>query len=271
MSHKADKQNICKFCGNERPLVDAHIIPRAFFEYIKFDNGKETRGVKLKGLTNSKDIFPYTSTTKGIYDSNLVCAACEKLFGTPDQYAIELLLKNDDHIPHYLNGDLIAWKIESYDYVKLMLFFISLLWRAGASNLLQFQYINLGPFQDIAKTAIETKDIKDIQLFSVFLSRFEKGIGRHLILDPHPEVKKGIFTNINVYRFYLGAGYSAYIKVDSRSFSADFNGIQLSKGNILYIVSRGKFEESGELTLVKNIYTQAEKLSIDWKNKKRHT
>jgi hypothetical protein len=256
--------SICKFCGQEKKLVKAHIIPRAFFEAIKLSESKHSRGEKLKGVTNSRGNYPFRDTTKGFYDSNLVCLDCEGLFGPTDDYAVQILLKNPkSHVPHYLNGELLAWIINEYDYKKLMLFFISLLWRAGASSLKEFEKVSLGPYLDTAKIALNKQNLADIEKFSVFIARFENGIGRNIILDPHLESKND-FNGIKVYRFYLGAGYIVHIKVDKRAFPIDFENLKLFNGRALAILNRGQFEASKELIMVQKVYEDAEKLSQSW-------
>ena len=146
-----------------------------------------------------------------------------------------------------------------------MLFFISLLWRAGASGLKEFEKVKLGPYLEMAKIALEKQHYDDIEKFSVVLARFEEGIGRNIIMDPHPELKSEIFGGINAYRFYLGAGYTVLIKVDKRSFPGYFEDLKISNQNNLIILNRGQFEKSNELSVVQQIYKDAEKLSRSWK------
>jgi hypothetical protein len=256
----------CKFCFKNKKLVDAHIIPRAFFEAIKSGKGNK-RDKKLKEVTNNEDRYPISHTTKGLYDSNMICLDCEQIFSPFDNYACKLLLKEQDRfIPKYINGELMAWQVELYDYEKIMLFFISFLWRAGNSELKQFERIQLGAFSDTAKKALSTQKLNDIDKFSILLTRFEEGYGRNIIMDPY--LDRAAFRGINVYHFYLGAGYIVYIKVDKRLFPQDFEGLKISQ-NSFYILSRGKFENSHDLSIVQKVYTDAEVLVKSWKIKRK--
>lgn len=262
--------DICKFCNKENQLIEAHIIPRAFFETIKTNVGKGSRGQKLKEVTNAKGVYPYRDSAKGLFDNNLLCFDCEKLFSKIDDYGITLLLKNDNlQTPHHSNGRLLAWIIESYDYKKLMLFFISILWRAGASDMKEFNNVTLGPYLQVAKDVINTQNLDEIKTFSVVLTRFNYGIGRNIFLNPHMEIKKNIFSNINVYRFYLGAGYVVHIKTDKRPFPTLFEELELSNRGSLIILSRGNFEASKELNVMQKVYQDAKKLSETWKSRGR--
>jgi hypothetical protein len=45
----------CKFCGNERPLIDAHIIPAGFFRRLRQDPEA------LEVITNKADEYKMKS------------------------------------------------------------------------------------------------------------------------------------------------------------------------------------------------------------------
>jgi len=253
--------NTCKFCLKQAKLVDAHIIPRAFFEAIKPSKGKKRNEV-LVLVTNSKETFPVKKTVKGTFDPNLVCFKCEERFGPFDDHAIRVLLKDvENHTPKHLDGQTVAWIIEpgKYDHKKIMLFFISLLWRADKTDLPFFARVNLGPYADIAKKALLTQKNEDINKFSVFLARYNVGLGRSPILDPYSER----FDGINIYHFYLGSGYMAYIKVDKRPFPKEFESFKLSPGLFL-ILNRGNLENSKDLVVMQKVYRDTKKLRLNY-------
>lgn len=104
----------CKFCHQERKLIEAHVIPRSFFE---IDLANPPR------LASNKDgVFPKRSPA-GMYDTQLVCEDCERLFSPFDDYAQRLLLANRDAAePIYDGEQLIAYVYERYDYQKLKLY-----------------------------------------------------------------------------------------------------------------------------------------------------
>jgi len=252
----------CKFCLKKRKLVKAHIIPRAFFEAIKEGN-VNIRALKLKGVTNSKDRFPIKYTTKGFYDPNLVCLGCEQSFGAWDDYGIKMLLKQQgSHVTRYKGRKLVAWQIVDYDYERVMLFFLSILWRAGNSELKEFEKVKLGPYSDMAKVALSAHNPDKVEGFSVFLARFEEGPGRNIIMDPY--LDRANFHGLNIYHFHLGAGYILYAKVDKRPLPEDFENLKVTLSNF-YILNRGRFEESKDLDVVLKVYDDAEALVKSWK------
>lgn len=253
--------SICKFCLKEKRLVKAHIIPRAFFEAIKTN---KKRDESLKKITNSKGIYPEGNTITGEYDPDLVCFDCEQRFGPFDEHAINVLLKNEgDNMPRHIDGKTIAWTVQSYEYKKMMLFFISLLWRADKTDLPFFSRVDIGSYADIAKDALLKQNDDDIERFSVFLARYNAGYGRSPLLDPYPERLDGI----NVYHFYLGSGYLVHIKVDKRPFSALFDQFKLSPSMFL-ILNRGKFENSQDLVVMQKMYKDAEQLKLSYTKSK---
>lgn len=243
----------CKFCNKEvSKLVDAHIIPRAFFEEIKKYNNTQY----LLSFTNTPGYYTQKSWI-GLYDNSLVCKSCEELFSPFDDYAIKLLLKtlDFDEIKDEARG-LGVWKKDNYNYNKLKMFFLTLLWRAGASNMQQFKRVQLGSYLNKLKENIRNNNPGTEHEYSVLLSRFEENdeIGRNFFLDPH--LVKKPFDGINCYRFYLGAGYIVHIKVDKRILDRVFLPLILSPHNPLYIYNKGNIKNSGEFDLLRTLATQ---------------
>lgn len=241
---------LCKFCEKEiSKLSNSHIVPKAFYEAIKKSNETEY----LLSITNTPGLYTQKSWI-GLYDQ-IVCASCEELFSPYDNYAINLLLQTHDFevIKHATKG-LGVWKKDKYDYNKLKLFFLTLLWRAGASTMHQFKRVQLGAHLDKVRENIRNNNPGTEHDYSVLLARFEENdeIGRNFVLDPHLESRKA-FDGINIYRFYLGAGYVAYIKVDKRQLKGIFTHLILSPHNPLYIYNRGYVQNSNEFKLLKEL------------------
>jgi hypothetical protein len=147
---------------------------------------------------------------KGIYDISLVCSYCESRFKNYDQYAAELLMqsRHGQTISSEPNFTL----IDKYSYRLLKLYFISVMWRASASERPEFRSVSLGPYQDRARKLIENDDPGCDREFQTHLFQFDEGPGRAAFLNPHSEY----FDDIRYYRFYMG-GYVALIKVDNRA------------------------------------------------------
>ena len=126
----------CKFCHQDRKLIKAHVVPRSFFEI---------NPAELPRLATDKDgTFPKRAPT-GIYDTQLVCETCERLISPYDDYAQRLLLADREAASQVVYEEqVIAYNYGAYDYQKLKLFFLSLLWRASESSHTFYRRINLG-------------------------------------------------------------------------------------------------------------------------------
>lgn len=139
MSEPATTQ-LCKLCHERSDFVDAHIVPSSFYPVL--DRAKES----FLLLSNNPNVRMNRSRT-GIYDRELVCAGCEKIFDPFDDYAAKLLLDGKDRhrlITH--DGKPLAYEAEAFDYPKLKLFLLSMLWRAAESTRPEFSKVQLGPY-----------------------------------------------------------------------------------------------------------------------------
>lgn len=108
-------KNICKFCGQEKKLIKAHIIPRNF--YLDYKNEQYMEVDELSGK--------FTIKQNGSYDKNILCAECDgKILGKFDQEGYRILL--DEIYKHCLYHDdkikIYNLTSEYYDYNKFRRF-----------------------------------------------------------------------------------------------------------------------------------------------------
>ena len=116
---------LCRFCLEQRQLIEAHIIPKGFFERIRSDEPNI--------LVNESD-YPKRSP-QGIYDKGILCGPCDNIIGKWDQYAQEVLTMDMSGFTLIAEGQNIGgWERPEYNYELLKLFFISLVWRASIST-----------------------------------------------------------------------------------------------------------------------------------------
>ena len=132
---------MCKFCNQEKRLILSHIIPKSFYQLKQHGNQS-----MLSFATKKIDKTRYQNGLK----EYLMCAECDGMLGKLDEYAGKILFqqvtkhpfKNVDGIKTYL------FRENEFDYKKLRLFFISLVWRASVSTL--FNGFSLNKYEDIA-------------------------------------------------------------------------------------------------------------------------
>lgn len=216
---------ICRFCGENRKLVEAHVIPRSFHRINPRDRQPSRLVTNVEGRYTQK-------IRKGVYDASIVCEECERRFAPWDDYADELFLKSWDRFEKITDrGYEIGYSLPAFDYPLLKLFFLSVLWRAAASDHVMFSKIDLGRREAVLKKAIERSDPGSIDFFGVVLQAFDStNVG---ILDPHPER----FSGVRFCRFYL-SHIIAFVKVDGRPFTELFSSMALGPGRPLVLLQK---------------------------------
>jgi len=231
---------ICKLCGQKKGLIEAHIIPRSLYRPLHDGSGTPKLG------SNKPGFYPKRSPT-GIYDKELVCGDCEKIFSPWDDYANVLLLSDPIETNYITSGETkLAYQFQEVDYPKLKLFFVSLLWRAAVSKQEFFTRIQVGPFEQQLRQLLLNSDPGDPNTFAVSLAKFDDPLGT-VMLDPD----RHKWFGINYCRFYL-AGYVAYIKVDKRPPPQFIEDFVLVPNRPLVVILRN-FRSSKELDLMKKL------------------
>lgn len=129
--NKNSTLNPCRLCNKQDKLISAHILPKQFFVDIK---DKDNQDILISSSKGRGGI-----TKNGITDNTILCQSCDNRLGIYDNEAIHFFrldfskykreLKEDDKAAHY-------YEIPQSDVnmKKLLLFFVSFLWRASISN-----------------------------------------------------------------------------------------------------------------------------------------
>ena len=237
-----DQKMKCKLTFKEGKGIKAHIIPKSFYTIDYTDK------IPLKIISSNRGTYPQRSQM-GIYDSNIVTKDGETILQLLDDYACDLLIKNISSAKAIFDNE--ALQIDKYDYHKLKLFFLSVLWRASVSRNQFFKKVSLGIHEDIIRKALLTHDAGNSDFYSVILSIFDKPVNIVPTLSP----EKSRFDGKNCYKLYL-SNFSALVKVDSnRQFEEPLRSFCMENGKPLYILTRN-FMDSKERGLMK---TMAEK------------
>jgi hypothetical protein len=235
----------CQLCGSEDSLIKSHIIPKPFFVAY----GKDDRAPRV--LSNSRGVHPKRVRT-GFYDSDILCAKCDQRIGVWDQYGVDLLLKelpSFEPFPHVKGR--IAFMRPSFDYARLRLFLLSVLWRAGISSHPMFTRVKLGPYAARLRELLSASEPGGSDDFCTLLSVFT--IDGHIvttgvpIMDPFRER----WHEANAYRLSLGA-VTAYIKTDRARFPPSFEQLAVRKDHPLFLLERD-FANSSEATVARAI------------------
>jgi hypothetical protein len=215
-------------------------------------NENDARSFKI--ISTNKTKYPYQGKSQiGIYDKTILCEICERKIEKYDDYACRILLQNFEE-QNYISDPSnrkVSYKLSIIDYKKLKLFFISVLWRALASNRKEFSNIKDCDLENRLKTMIENDYPGNESDFPVITTRFDDWLGKKFgHLDPHYESIEGI----KFCRFYLGAGYKIFIKVDEKPLpkSEMWQFFILKPNHPLYIIIYN-FLNSKEMPLLQEI------------------
>lgn len=134
---------ICKFCGQEKKLIKAHIIPKNFYLNRKHEKYQLVNLFSASGRVTEKQ--------SGAYDKNILCGDCDnKILGEFDKEGYRVLLQeiNNHLVAQYFSYKKVyLFTSADFNYDKLRKFFISVLWRASISQLEEFRDINLGLYK----------------------------------------------------------------------------------------------------------------------------
>ena len=235
---------LCKFCGRNTELIEAHIVPKPFYTYFISDGDKKP----LIIIDKSK---PFESRCpKGFYDKSILCGDCDKRFGVYDQEAIKLFLS--DLSPYEKRaGDDSIYIIppNAYNYKKLKLFFISMLWRASVSSNSSFQHVKLGDkYEKLALAVLKNPELDNEKLFPVFIFKL-KETPKYPIEGVFIDPTYYRLRNVRMYKFVF-AGYSFNIKADKQELMPEFSKIALKSNSELVIVGKSPQEELSDMSVI---------------------
>lgn len=123
-------KKLCCGCGEDKSLIEAHIVPKAFCKRLS----KPNEAAKLVSLGEYAKRSP-----TGYYDPNILCNKCDGQLGAYDDYAFSFLHgsiggKRTVFEPIVELGQLVGMRVQEFDFKLLRLFILSVLWRASISE-----------------------------------------------------------------------------------------------------------------------------------------
>ena len=211
----------CKLTDERGLGIKSHIIPKSFYFFDK-NNHKPGALIKLNG-----DDTKISRSPVGEYDDKIVTAKGEAFFSSGDTYALDCLVRREQGGYLYQDGsEPLCIEIADFDYNKLKMFFLSLLWRAGVTKRPLFRHVNLGTHESIIEQMILSNDPGEPDDYSVILATY-KDTPPHGFPMLEPTKIRDIDTQVVYYRFSLGH-FVAFIKVDKRPYDAGWQDFVIS-------------------------------------------
>ncbi len=206
---------VCRLCHRAGlKMAKSHIIPAALSHALRGSNKHLEVMNTEKGKTGH--------TQSGVHDSAILCSDCEAKLGPYDKYGIEFL--RDRALEGLKTGpkNHAKWyELQAYDYDKLYIFFVSLLWRASVTEDTFFSNVILGNLECRAADIINTPNSAARRYFDIMISKFETSkvvTGAEKANYSPIRIKLG---GINAYSFAVG-GYNINIKATNKSLPAIF-------------------------------------------------
>jgi hypothetical protein len=190
----------CKLCQLEKPLIEAHIVPKCLLKPLFSPTGP------IRSI--SKDISTYPKRFPiGVYDSNILCAECDNSFSPWEQYTAELLFET---APKYRElAHMGFYSIPEYDYAMLKLCVLSVLWRMSITRQQEYERVSLGQkYENDIRTMLLAKEPGAPDMFSVAWLQLTDYVGSGTALGTSP----ARYKNATIYNLGL-PGFVAVIKV----------------------------------------------------------
>lgn len=165
----AAKTGICKFCGDEKPLIRAHIISKTLFKPI-------LRNFGPVHYVNVGDIDTRNKVQDAFFDTSLLCLDCDGAFGVYEDYFVQFLKSYEAKDPKLKIGNIRyfppEYAVEEFtglDNDKLRMFFLITLWRCSVSKQSAFRDIDLKEREEGIKKQIESGVLNDFNELSCVL------------------------------------------------------------------------------------------------------
>lgn len=199
---KTKKSGVCQLTGDFGPFQRSHILPKAVTKLS--DNGERYRETSL----NTRPVWRSNSW----YDYNLVTAKGEKILSEIDDLAISELRKHkliwSGFGPKWKNSptsyrlDEPVRTVSGLNTKLVRLFFISLLWRAAASQREEMSDIYLPQQElDVLKLMIVRKESGEPGFLPMYINQISN-IGVHHNRTPIYEKQVIGDIEVDTFRFY---------------------------------------------------------------------
>ena len=231
------KEIICKLTGTYGKGVKAHIVPKSFYMIEPQKDGVS------KIMSNSPGVKPKKSP-QGIYDTEIVTAEGEEYFKVYDDYAYRVLFEPGILIEKNIEG--CKYWVAEFDYEKLKIFILSVLWRASVSNQVTNKSIALGIHENRIRNIILTGQLENDWQYPVVISRWYSDKHLPYVMADHDYTK---FDGYRCIRLYCGE-YLFYVFVESRPVKAEISKLAIKPGQSSVVLGRD-IDNSKELEVMK--------------------
>lgn len=214
----------CKLCELDRPLQRSHIIPEFLYKSMYDDLHR------FHVISAAVD-QPDSMEQKGLREP-LLCGECETKLSRWESYAHDVLTGGIE-LHYRKKGRSVI--VDGFDYAKMKLFQLSILWRAGVSSLQLFSHVDLGAHEPKLRQMLADETPGDAAAYGCVIFGLIDDEGKtatNLIVQPE-RIKMGAHVG---YRFIFG-GFAWYFVVSSRKPTEDFSvGFLTREGRLVFTI-----------------------------------
>jgi hypothetical protein len=207
---------VCRLCGQLRPLIKAHAIPRSFFKNLK---GTAKYSVLFDANAPLNKVSTFYQA--GIYDSGILCIDCEKKFNNLDTYGWEILGN-----PLLINPVYDA-SAGGYSYTvncdtdKIRRFILAILWRASVSSHSFYSEVKLGPYESQVKRRLfYPTALRPNEFLTVVMRLDMQALGPYKDVLFYPF--KGGRDGLNIHTLFLPNGLKIMVVTGRGKFAPIF-------------------------------------------------
>ncbi len=252
---KRTRQGRCKLTLKDGQFVDSHLLPKALTKADGLGPGLIQIG---NGRTKQ-----YRSSW---YDPNLVIKEGEDILGVYDNWAIRELRKynlvwsgwgsSDNLVDNLdLGGFCGIRRLDGGDWKKLRLFFLSILWRAAATDLEEFAEIDLpeGHIEQL-RLMIINKDYSHLGFYPITLTQISTRGRNHnhapfasVLKVPHLD-RPGEVLETPIFRFYMDGLIIHFSRLpEERNNELDLGPLWVGADEKALVVATVPWESSNQM------------------------
>lgn len=228
----------CKLCGEDKILIDAHLIPKWVYKYIAKNENKYDLILVEKGKTKRAPI--------GTYDQNILCEECDGFIGRYDNYAKKVILDKD---PERIKDH--CYLLRGVDVECFLIFLLSVAWRNSISTKDEIKGVNIGAYEEIIRGILLDRKLKKYKIsldnYTFVVGKFKVGKLPDNIVNKSlqiPHLQK--IQDVNVFVLYLPGGYKIFLKLDKRLFPNNLDKVSKAYNKDIIVLELKEYADSDE-------------------------
>ena len=228
--------SICSLCKQTAKLCESHIIPEFVYVPLYDENHRM--------LTKSVNPMIHTKRPrKGIWE-HLLCRSCEVRLSDYESEA-KKLWDGAKGLTCEIGGNTNElFTIKGFDYKKLKLFQISILWRASVTNNEFFNKVKLGEHEETLRAMLCSENAGKAGDYGCLLFALEKDgkLANNILFNPTANrIKDGAYSH-RTYNFVFGGLRWDFVVSSHQKVSHKLSSCFLQDDGTLYSLKKPFYE-----------------------------